>query len=132
MTERKIDMLFPEISKIPKQFALEGSTALDRYLVKGELRQWNGPFHEVFSPICVRNSSGIRPLRIGSYPLLTETESTEALHAARTAFDNGSGLWPSMTAEQRITHFEDFVVGNEGEQGGDCETHYVGDREIVR
>ena len=92
MTERKIDALFPEINKIPKQFALEGPIMLDQYLVKGELRRWNGPFHEVFSPVCVRSSSGLSPLMIGSYPLLTETESMEALHAARAAFDNGSGL----------------------------------------
>jgi glyceraldehyde-3-phosphate dehydrogenase (NADP+) len=48
---------------------------------------------------------------IGSYPLLTETESMEALHAAHAAFDNGSGLWPSMATEQRTRCFEDFVSG---------------------
>jgi glyceraldehyde-3-phosphate dehydrogenase (NADP+) len=109
MTERKIAPLFPEISKIPKQFALEGPVIIDQYLVKGELRRWNGPFCEVFSPVCVRNSSSLKPLMIGSYPLLTETESMEALRAARAAFKEGNGLWPSLTAEQRITHFEDFV-----------------------
>jgi glyceraldehyde-3-phosphate dehydrogenase (NADP+) len=111
MTERKINLLFPEANKIPKQFALEGPVSLDQYLVRGELRQWNGPFHEVFSPVCVQGASSLRPPTIGSYPLLTKTESMEALHAARAAFDNGSGLWPSMTAEQRIAHFEDFVSG---------------------
>jgi glyceraldehyde-3-phosphate dehydrogenase (NADP+) len=111
MTEKKIDALFPEINKIPQQFALEGPIMLDRYLVRGELRQWNGPFHEVFSPVCVRSSSSLTPLMIGSYPLLTETESMEALHAARAAFDNGSGPWPSMAAEQRTACFEDFLSG---------------------
>ena len=46
MTEKKIAPLFPEINKIPKQFALEGPIMQDQYLVKGELRRWNGPFHE--------------------------------------------------------------------------------------
>jgi glyceraldehyde-3-phosphate dehydrogenase (NADP+) len=114
MTEKKIDALFPAINKIPKQFALEGLIIQDQYLVKGELRRWNGPFCEVFSPICVRDSSGLKPLIIGSYPLLTETVSMEALHAARAAFNNGSGPWPSMKIEQRITCFEDFLSGMKG------------------
>ena len=111
MTERKITTLFPEINKIPKQFALESHIILDRYLIKGKIRHWSGPFHEVLSPICVWNSSGLSPQKIGSYPLLTETESMEALNSARAAFDNGNGLWPSMTTEQRITCFEGFLSG---------------------
>jgi glyceraldehyde-3-phosphate dehydrogenase (NADP+) len=111
MTEKKIASLFPEINKIPKQFTLEGPIMLERYLVNGELRRWDGPFHEVFSPVCVRSSSGLSPLIIGSYPLLTEAESMEVLRAARAAFNNGSGPWPSMTIEQRTACVEDFVSG---------------------
>ena len=103
----------------------------DQYLVKGELRRWNGPFHEVFSPVCVRSSSSLRPLAIGSYPLLTETESMEALHAARAAFDNGSGPWPSMTTEQRIACFEDFLSGMKANREEIAETYYVGNRETL-
>src|SRR5512135_3189034 len=111
MAERNIVLLFPEINKIPKQFVLENPVMQCRYLVKGELRKWSGPLHEVFSPVCMRNSSGLQLLLIGSYPLLTETESMEALHAARAAFDNGTGLWPSMTTEERTRCFEDFLSG---------------------
>jgi glyceraldehyde-3-phosphate dehydrogenase (NADP+) len=116
MTEKMIDALFPAINKIPKQLPLkvEGTIIQDQYLVKGELRRWNEPFHEVFLPVRIQDSSGLRPLIIGSYPLLTETESMEALHAARDAFDNGSGPWPSMTIEQRIICFEDFLSGMKG------------------
>ena len=111
MTEKRIASFFPEINRIPKQFALEGPIIQDHYLVRGELRRWNGPFHEIFSPVCVQISSGLSPNIIGSYPLLTENESMDALRAARAAFDNGSGSWPSMTAEQRIECFEDFLTG---------------------
>jgi glyceraldehyde-3-phosphate dehydrogenase (NADP+) len=111
MTEKKIAPFFPEINRIPKQFALEGLILQDQYLVGGELRRWNGPFHEVFSPVCVQSTSGLNPHVIGSYPLLTETESIEALHAARAAFNNGSGPWPSMAAKQRIACIEDFLSG---------------------
>ncbi len=109
MKEKKIALLFPEKEKIPKRFALEGPIILDRYLINGELRKWNGPFHEVCSPVYTRSDSGLCPHLIGSYSLLTETESMEALHAARAAFGNGTGLWPSMTVEQRMGNFEDFL-----------------------
>lgn len=111
MTEKKIASFFPEINRIPKQFALEGPIMQDHYLVRGELRRWNGPFHEITSPVCVQSSLGLSPNIIGSYPLLTENESMDALRAARAAFDNGCGFWPSMTAEQRIECFEDFLTG---------------------
>jgi len=109
MKEKKTAQLFPEKEKIPKGFALEGLITLDQYLVKGELRKWKGPFHKVHSPVCIRSDSGLIPHVIGSYPLLTEAESMEALHAARSAFNNGAGTWPSMAMEQRITAFEDFL-----------------------
>jgi glyceraldehyde-3-phosphate dehydrogenase (NADP+) len=111
MTDKRITPLFPELNNIPKQFGLEGPVIQDQYLVKGEIKRWNGPFHEVFSPVCVRNPSDLKPLMIGSYPLLTEAESMEALYAARAAFNNGSGAWPSMAAEQRIACFEVFLSG---------------------
>ncbi len=131
MTEKKIAPFFPEINRIPKQFALEGPIMQDQYLVKGELRRWNGPFHEIFSPVCVQSSSGLSPNIIGSYPLLTENESMDALRAARAAFDNGSGSWPSMTAEQRIECFEDFLIGNDDKERRDRETYHVGNRKTL-
>ncbi len=100
---------FPEPKQIPKRLFLNGPVIVDRYLVNGERKKWNGPFHEVVSPVYLRNPSGLTPYVIGRYPLHTETESFEALHAARAAFDNGRGIWPSMTVEQRIAHIERFL-----------------------
>ena len=42
-----------------------------RYLVGGELREWNGPTREVVSPLYVDGE----PYVIGSCPALTEAES---------------------------------------------------------
>lgn len=100
---------FPETQQIPKRFAVDGPVVLDRYLVNGKLKKWDGPFHETVSPVCLRNVSELTRYVVGRYPLLTETESFEALSAARAAFDNGRGLWPSMAVEQRITHLERFL-----------------------
>jgi len=110
MTIKDRGSVFPEMQQIPKRFALNGPVIVDKYLVDGELKKWNGPFHEVVSPVCLRNPSGLTPYAIGRYPLLTEIESVKALRAARAAFDNGRGIWPSMTVEQRITHLEHLLL----------------------
>ena len=54
--------------------------------------------------------SGLRQVRIGSYPLLQEAQAMEALDAACRAYDNGRGLWPTMPVEQRMHHLETFAV----------------------
>ena len=76
-----------------------------RYLVGGELREWNGPTREVVSPLYVDGE----PYVIGSCPALTEAESLEAVAAVERAWDNGRGVWPTMRVEDRIAHVEDFA-----------------------
>ena len=51
----------------------------------------------------------VRQKRLGSYPLLTEEQSLEALDAACRAYDHGRGLWPTMSVEERIKHVEAFA-----------------------
>lgn len=75
------------------------------YLIGGELRRWEGPVHEVRAAVPL---DGERPV-LGSYPLLTATESDAALAAAREAWDRGAGAWPTMAVAERIRHVEDFV-----------------------
>lgn len=111
MIAMRTDSLFPEIKDIPRQFALENPIMLNEYLIGGSLKTWEGPFREAFSPVCRRTSSGLAPQFIGSYPLLTEVESMEALGAARRAFNNGRGFWPAMPVEERIKCFEAFLSG---------------------
>ena len=49
------------------------------------------------------------PKTIGSYPLLDEEHSLEALESACAAYDQGRGEWPTMPVEQRIGHVESFA-----------------------
>ncbi len=91
------DMLFPEIEQ-------------REYLVGGEIRTWHGPLQEVCSPICLRTADGLRPKRLGSYPLLSEKEALEALAAAERAWDHGRGKWPTMPVERRIACVESFAA----------------------
>jgi len=101
--------LFPTVKDIPKRFVLPHPIVNVRYLVGGSLKSWDGPTEEVFSPIWVEGPIGPGPLKLGSHPLVNETTALEALDAACHAFDEGKGVWPSLSATRRIEHVEAFV-----------------------
>lgn len=101
--------IFPRPEDIPEPHRLGSAIQQDRYLVGGELRLWQGPFQDVVSPVCMREGDAIARARIGHYPRLTERESGEALAAARAAWNNGRGEWPTMTVEGRIQRLEEFT-----------------------
>ena len=107
--EEKIASLFPTPDSIPPDVRLETPLRQDAYLVNGELRRWTGPMQDVFSPVCIETASGVSPYLLGSYPLLSENEALEALHAAEQAYGQGRGHWPTMSVGDRIRHLEDFA-----------------------
>jgi glyceraldehyde-3-phosphate dehydrogenase (NADP+) len=105
----KFTSIFPKGSDIPAGYTLDGPINQNEYLVNGELRQWDGPQREVFSPVCLQTGSGYSQVVIGRYPLLTEQESLDALAAACAAYNNGRGDWPTMSVQQRIEHMAEFA-----------------------
>ena len=103
-------MNFPSIDQIPAKYRLNEPVFQRDYLVNGELLSWDGPFQEVFSPVCIVDPRGnTTPFLIGQYPLMTANESRLALDAAVKAFDHGRGYWPTLSVEKRIAHLEDFT-----------------------
>lgn len=104
-----VEFQFPDENKIPKDLLVNIPLDQDRFLVAGELRHWDGPKQRVYSPVCVKTSSGVSPKYVGSYPLLSEKESKDALDAALGAYDNGRGPWPTMSVAERIGHIEEFI-----------------------
>ena len=107
--EQKINSLFSEYTFIPDEFRLDKPIIQDEYLINGELRHWDGPTQEVLSPVCIKTDTGVVCKPLGSFPLLTEREALDALDAAVKAYDNGLGLWPTMSIEERIEHIEEFI-----------------------
>jgi glyceraldehyde-3-phosphate dehydrogenase (NADP+) len=105
--EKKIESIFPV--DIPEEHRLANPIEQSEYLIDGDLRHWDGPRIDVFSPLCVRTQNGLEQQRIGSYPRLTEKEALEALEAAARAYDHGRGKWPTMSIAERIAHVQDFV-----------------------
>jgi len=100
--------LFPEKQDIPEKFSISEVTQ-NRYLVNGQIRTWNGPLEEVYSPVCVREKNSLSRVLLGHHPLLTENEAMEALQAAVKAYDGGMGAWPTMSVEERIQHVREFA-----------------------
>ena len=108
--QEQLDHLIIEKQAIPEAFALPELIDQRTYLSDGELVTWNGPTHEVFSPICMSTPDGVQRIKIGSYPVCTEKEAMIALDATCKAYNDGRGEWPTMSVAQRINCVEQFVV----------------------
>lgn len=108
--QEQLDHLIIEKQAIPDAFALPELINQKTYLSDGELVTWDGPTHEVFSPICMHTPDGVKRIKIGSYPVCTEKEAMIALDAACKAYNDGRGEWPTMSVAQRINCVEQFVV----------------------
>lgn len=101
--------LFPTPEQIPETFRLPTPVNQRVYLINGELRSWSGTMEQVISPIHLHGETGLEPLAVGSFPLLTVQESLAALEAAVAAYDHGRGLWPTMPVAERIACVQDFA-----------------------
>ncbi|MBC7390815.1 MAG: NADP-dependent glyceraldehyde-3-phosphate dehydrogenase [Opitutaceae bacterium] len=109
MTSEKIKEIFPEASSIPEKFKFSTPLHQSDYLFDGKMVKWDGKRQEVFSPIYLKSDKGLEQVLLGSYPLVGENESMQALDSAVKAFDNGKGEWPTMTVEERINCMETFT-----------------------
>jgi glyceraldehyde-3-phosphate dehydrogenase (NADP+) len=100
--------VFPRHEHIPEPFRLHSPVEQREYLCDGVLRRWDGPLQEVESPLCVWEGDRLVRQRVGAYPLLTETEAGAVLEAATRAWNQGRGVWPTMSVEERIRAVERF------------------------
>jgi glyceraldehyde-3-phosphate dehydrogenase (NADP+) len=102
--------LFPTEESIPAFARLSQFIEQREYLINGVLRRWEGDLNPVISPILVKKENSLEQKVIGSTPLLTATESLQALDAAVAAYDLGHGVWPLLTVTERIEHVERFLI----------------------
>jgi len=81
-----------------------------RWLVDGEIRAWEGDGADVRSPVCVRGEGGaLERVVVGRTPSLDREAALSALAAARRAWGDGRGEWPTMRVARRIGAMERFV-----------------------
>ena len=107
--QEKIGALFPAESDIPAEFQIAEPITQEVYLVNGELKPWDGPWQEVYSPVNLTDGAELSPKFLGRYPLMPTAKAEEIMAAAVKAYDNGRGLWPTISVRERIKHTEDFV-----------------------
>jgi glyceraldehyde-3-phosphate dehydrogenase (NADP+) len=75
--------------------------------VGGKITDFEGQTANATTPI-VDSSTGER-IVIGRLAQMEEVDALAALDAAKKAWDKGQGLWPQMSAENRIKAMETFV-----------------------
>lgn len=105
-----LETLFPTFDDIPEQYRPGPPIEQRDYLVDGKLQTWNGPLAPVRSPICIKSSTGLEPMILGSMPLLDAATAMTALDAAVSAWDRGQGRWPTMRVAERIQHVKAFLT----------------------
>jgi glyceraldehyde-3-phosphate dehydrogenase (NADP+) len=93
--------------EIPEAYKISAPLHQKTYLVSGKLKPWQGETAEVYSTIS--STKDYKPTLLGSIPQLGANEAVEALNSARSAYDNGQGLWPTMKVIDRISCMEKFV-----------------------
>lgn len=75
----------------------------------GIIDEYTGAFQPVTSPI-IDSTTGQRTV-IGSIAQMKKEDISPILSSAKAAWKNGQGVWPQMTAEERITAIENVVKG---------------------
>lgn len=109
LTSQQLKELFPDESHL-KDCGVPAPVHQRQTLVNGVLEPWAGPVETVHSAICVRRANGsLEQAELGSYPVGGVAEAKIALDAAVAAYDNGRGVWPTMTVAQRIGCMQDFT-----------------------
>ena len=102
------NILFPLNSEIPAEFKI-AKIEQRVFLSNGELKLWNGPVNEVYSPIWVNEGEKHSPIHLGSYPQMGSKDTLEVLDSAINAYDLGRGEWPTMKVKDRILQVESFL-----------------------
>jgi glyceraldehyde-3-phosphate dehydrogenase (NADP+) len=114
--KKSIELCFPPLGVIPEKFQMDTPLQQMEYLLDGALRQWDGASHEVYSPLWENRADTLVPRVIGTAPLLSPEVALEALAAAKRAYANGRGVWPTMPVGERIDAVQRFTVAMGGKR----------------
>lgn len=106
---KEIEFVYPNIKEIPSPYHIEIPYIQKEYLINGEIKKWDGEFRDVYSPIYIKTGNDYKN-HIGAFPLMNKDTALLALEAAVKAYDNGNGMWPKMSVEERISCVKKFTV----------------------
>jgi len=112
--------IFPTPDQVPASCPVPEASEQRLYLCAGRLLTWGGPVREVLSPLYLaapeQGEGGLRPVRLGSYPLMGEREAVAALNAALQAYDGGLGEWPQMSPCERMARLQSLAERMRGQR----------------
>ena len=100
---------FPSAGAIPPEVRVSTEPYEMRYLIDGQIRTWNGPAQEIYSPVCLNDGQGPTRCKLGRCALVTEKEALDALDAACRAYADGRGEWPTASVADRIACLQAFI-----------------------
>lgn len=72
----------------------------------GIISDYQGAFENVYSPIFGPNND--REV-IGTIAKMTSTDAEQAVESAKKAWNNGQGIWPQMSLDERILAIQKVV-----------------------
>lgn len=100
---------FPALADLPPEAQVDASPFSNTYLIDGEVLRWSGASCPVTSPVCEALPDGTlqRPV-IGALADLDTPEALKALAAAKRAWDNGRGPWPTARVSERLAALQKF------------------------
>ena len=101
-TQSAFAPIFSSWETVPENARLQFPIHQSQYLLNGTLKNWEGNFTKVISPIYVRTGDTLERVVIGEIPHFTVSEAMLALDAAAKAYDLGRGEWPTMSVKKRI------------------------------
>ena len=101
-TQSAFAPIFSSWETVPENARLQFPIHQSQYLLNGTLKNWQGNFTKVISPIYVRTDETLERVEIGEIPHFTVSEAMLALDAAAKAYDLGRGEWPTMSVKKRI------------------------------
>jgi len=82
----------------------------NQYLTDGELHTWTGEMEQVYSPMGdVSPDGSVEKTHLGESPLLDAEVGLKALAAAKKAYNNGRGHWPTAAASERVEAMQHFL-----------------------
>lgn len=80
-----------------------------QWLIDGKLEPWTGDTVPVYAPIFHKDTGA--PVQLGVSPMMKEKDALRALDAARKAYGDGRGAWPTAAPSVRIAALERFTAG---------------------
>ena len=98
------------LAKQIQQFEAPAPISWKHYLIDGQMHTWNGDMEQVYSPMGPINDDGTTEKQyLGEAPTLDQAAGLKALEAAKKAYNNGRGYWPTASASERIGAMEKFL-----------------------